>query len=108
MADTKQKTLEMERTVKTWTAELSPGEFLHINSTEDGDGTWFDTTQNLFDAYWNDHDQIENICETEFFDFVKEIWDAEIASVGAFPGWDGKCDSSRCRELIGEIAQESR
>lgn len=71
MADTKQKTLEMERTVRTWTAELSPGEFLHINSTEDGDGTWFDTTQNLFDAYWNDHDQIENICETEFFDFVK-------------------------------------
>ncbi len=69
MSDRKQKTIEMEKTIKTWTAEMSPGKFLHMNATEDGNGTWFDTTENLFDAYWNDHDQIEDICLTEFSQF---------------------------------------
>ena len=56
--------------VEAWVMEGSKGKYLHMNSTEDGDGTWFDWTENMFDAYWDKSlDDLKDIAETEFSDF---------------------------------------
>ena len=38
--------------VVAWVMETSNGKYLHMNTTEDGNGTFFDETESLFDAYW--------------------------------------------------------
>ena len=56
--------------VEAWVMEGSKGKYLHMNSTEDGNGTWFDWTENMFDAYWDKSlDKLKEIAETEFSDF---------------------------------------
>ena len=56
--------------VEAWILEGSKGKYLHINSTEDGNGTWFDWTGNVFESYWNKSlEDLKNIAETEFSDF---------------------------------------
>lgn len=56
--------------VEAWIMEGSKGNYLHINSTEDGNGTWFDWTVNVFESYWvKSLEDLKNIAETEFSDF---------------------------------------
>ena len=59
-----------QKTVTAYIMEGSKGEYLHMNSTEDGDGTWWDWSKNMFEAYWNkDLEGLQEIASTEFSDF---------------------------------------
>ena len=59
-------------TVTGWVAEMSKGQYLHINATDDGDGTWFDFTPSVFQAYcMNTRKDLKNICDFEFSDYPK-------------------------------------
>lgn len=56
--------------ITAWIMEGMPGQFLHINCTEDGDGTWFDWTPVIWCAYWmKSLEDLKNIAKTEFSDF---------------------------------------
>ena len=60
-----------DETVTAWIAELSPGEYLHINNIEDGNGTWFDCTKSIWEAYWvKNFEDLRFTVETEFSDFA--------------------------------------
>ena len=62
-----EKTDTISKEVVAWVMEGSKGKYLHINSTEDGNGTWFDWTGNVFESYWNKSlEDLKNIAETEF------------------------------------------
>ena len=62
-----------EKTVTAYVMEGSKGKYLHMNATEDGNGTWFDWTENMFEAYWDKSlEDLKNIAETEFSDFEKD------------------------------------
>ena len=59
-----------QKTVTAYIMEGSQGEYLHMNSTEDGDGTWWDWSKNMFEAYWNKSlEDLQEIADTEFSDF---------------------------------------
>ena len=58
-------------TVVAYVAEMNEDEYLRINTTEDGDGTWFDFTKTIWDAYWMTNlDELKNIVSTEFSRFA--------------------------------------
>ena len=42
------------QSIETYIMEVRKGEYLRINAMEDGDGTWFDFTKNVWDAYMPD------------------------------------------------------
>lgn len=57
-----------------WIVEMSPNRYLHMNVTEDGNGTWFDDTESIWEAYWNGSlDDIKEIAETEFSDYSADF-----------------------------------
>lgn len=61
-----------EESVVAYIAEMAQGQYLHINATEDGDGTWFDFTPSLWASYWNTSlENLKEIAELEFSDFPK-------------------------------------
>lgn len=55
--------------VVTYIMEGAKGKYLRINNADDGDGTWFDWTDTVWDAYWHDLDNLEMIAAGEFHDF---------------------------------------
>lgn len=58
--------------VEAYILEGSKGKFLHINSTEDGNGTWFDWTPSIWEAYWDrKQSDLKLIADTEFSDFAE-------------------------------------
>ena len=58
------------KSVEGWVMEGMPGKYLHINQTEDGNGTWWDWTRCIYEAYCTeDLDALKFIAETEFSDF---------------------------------------
>ena len=60
-----------KQTVDTYLMEMSKGQFLRINANENGDGTWFDTTTSVWDAYFAERKALKNIADLEFSDFPK-------------------------------------
>jgi hypothetical protein len=70
----KEKRIEMKKDIQvidTFIMEGSKGKYLRINCTEDGNGTWFDWTDSVWEAYWNHLENLEEIADTEFSDFEK-------------------------------------
>ena len=64
--------LDYKNTV--YVCEMAPGKFLRINQCEDGNGTWWDFTDSIFDAYWmQDRERLEEIALTEFHDFKEDF-----------------------------------
>lgn len=59
------------KSIETYVMEGSNGKFLHINATEDGNGTWFDWTPSIWEAYWHDLEPLKEIAMLEFSDFEK-------------------------------------
>ena len=59
------------KSIETYVMEGSKGKFLHINATEDGNGTWFDWTPSIWEAYQNDLKQLKEIALGEFSNFDK-------------------------------------
>lgn len=57
------------KSFETYIMEGSKGMFLHINADPSGDGTWFDWTPSVFEAYYHDLDQLKEIAKFEFSDF---------------------------------------
>jgi hypothetical protein len=57
------------KSFETYIMEGSRGKFLHINADPSGDGTWFDWTPSVFEAYYHDLDQLQEIARCEFSDF---------------------------------------
>jgi hypothetical protein len=57
------------KSIETYIMEVRKGEYLRINAMEDGDGTWFDFTKNVWDAYMHDLDILKEIASDEFHDF---------------------------------------
>ena len=56
--------------VTGWVMELSKGRFLHINATDDGNGTWWDDTPSIWEAYWyKDLADMKNVASLEFSNF---------------------------------------
>lgn len=56
--------------VEAWVMEGIKGNYLHINTAEDGDGTWWDWTSSIWDAYWDKSlDKLKDIAAFEFKDF---------------------------------------
>jgi hypothetical protein len=62
----------LQEVVEAWVMEGCKGKYLHINATEDGNGTWFDWTESIWEAYWDKNlDSLKTIAETEFTEFVR-------------------------------------
>ena len=59
----------LSKSIETYVMEGSKGKFLHINAMEDGNGSWFDWTENIWEAYWHDLDTLKEIAYGEFSDF---------------------------------------
>lgn len=57
------------QSIETYIMEVRKGEYLRINAMEDGDGTWFDFTKNVWDAYMHDLNILKEIASGEFSDF---------------------------------------
>ena len=57
------------KSIETYVMEGSKGKFLHINAIEDGNGTWFDWTPSIWEAYWHDLEPLKEIAMLEFSDF---------------------------------------
>ena len=60
-------------TVDCYIMEMSPGQFLHMNATEDGNGTWVDFTPSIWEAYWSSYEHLVEIAENEFSDFPQDF-----------------------------------
>ena len=58
-----------EQVIDTYIMEGKKGEYLRINAMEDGNGTWFDFTKSVWDAYMHDLDTLKEIANGEFSDF---------------------------------------
>ena len=64
------ETPQSNQKIEVWVMEGRNGEYLHINTTEDANGTWWDWTYSIFSAYWNESlENLKEIAEIEFSDF---------------------------------------
>ena len=63
--------MKTKKVIETFIVEMQKGKFLHINASEDGDGTWFDLTSSEFEAYQHDLDVLREITQFEFSNFEK-------------------------------------